>query len=166
MTAQPSNRISAHAPPKKQAQHQHTLSTERGHDSSSPFGLDAPTDLPTAILGLQTSSGNHAVEKLLHRSEHDATEASELSGPMSSILNSGRGRPLEPTVRTFMESRFGYDFGRVRIHDYPQAAESTRAIGALAYTMGRDIAFRDGQHTFESEAGRKLLAHELAHVVQ
>jgi Putative regulator of cell autolysis len=65
-----------------------------------------------------------------------------------------------------MESRFGYDFSGVRIHTDAKAAESARAIDALAYTVGRDVVFGTGQHTPETGAGRLLLAHELTHVVQ
>jgi hypothetical protein len=65
-----------------------------------------------------------------------------------------------------MEPRFGFDFSGVRIHDGPQAAESARAVNALAYTHGRNIVFNAGQYAPVSDRGRHLLAHELAHVVQ
>jgi len=65
-----------------------------------------------------------------------------------------------------MEPRFGHDFSQVRVHTGPRADESTRAVNALAYTVGPDIAFGDGQYAPETANGQKLLAHELAHVVQ
>jgi hypothetical protein len=65
-----------------------------------------------------------------------------------------------------METRFGHDFGRVRVHADARAAESARAVGALAYTVGPQVVFAAGQYRPESSAGRRLLAHELAHVVQ
>jgi hypothetical protein len=77
-----------------------------------------------------------------------------------------RGRPLEPGVRTFMEARFGYDFSRVQVHVDAQAAESARAVNALAYTAGQKVVFGAGQYAPGIGAGQKLLAHELAHVVQ
>jgi len=76
------------------------------------------------------------------------------------------GRPLDTKTRRDMEQRFGVDFSQVRIHSGAQAAESARAVDALAYTTGRDIVFGSGKFEPHTSAGRKLLAHELAHVVQ
>jgi hypothetical protein len=78
----------------------------------------------------------------------------------------GGGRPLEDPARTFMEARFGRDFTAVRIHADGEAAASARALNARAYTLGRDIVFASGEYLPESGEGRRLLAHELAHVVQ
>ena len=63
-------------------------------------------------------------------------------------------------------SRGGYDFSLVRTHSDAKAAESARQINALAYTVGRDIVFAEGQFTPQTASGRHLLAHELTHVVQ
>ena len=65
-----------------------------------------------------------------------------------------------------MEQRFGYDFGSVRVHHDARAAESARAVNAHAYTVGHDIAFNGTAFAPDATAGRKLLAHELTHVVQ
>jgi hypothetical protein len=65
-----------------------------------------------------------------------------------------------------MEPRFGHDFSRVRVHTDAKAAESARAVNALAYTVGSDVVFGAHQHAPHSPAGRELLAHELAHVIQ
>jgi hypothetical protein len=73
------------------------------------------------------------------------------------------GRPLDSQARSYMEAHFGHDFSAVRIHTDARAAASARAIGALAYTVGRDIVFSVGQYSPRSSSGRKLLAHELAH---
>jgi hypothetical protein len=59
-----------------------------------------------------------------------------------------------------------FDFSGVRIHADARAIESARAMNALAYTVGRDIVFGAGQYAPETEAGRRLIAHELTHVVQ
>jgi hypothetical protein len=77
-----------------------------------------------------------------------------------------RGEPLDQETRSFMETRFGHDFGRVRIHANSAAAESARAVNAIAYTVGQHVVLADGQYRPQTPAGRKLLAHELMHVVQ
>jgi hypothetical protein len=76
------------------------------------------------------------------------------------------GRPLDAATRASLEPRFGHDFSRVRIHADASAAASAGALRALAYTVGRDVVFGTGQYAPETAAGRELLAHELAHVVQ
>jgi hypothetical protein len=65
-----------------------------------------------------------------------------------------------------MEPRFGHDFSGVRVHTGTQAAESARAVNALAYTVGRSIVFGPGQYSPETNAGQPLLAHELTHMRQ
>jgi hypothetical protein len=81
------------------------------------------------------------------------------------VLNSP-GQPLDGQTRAFIEPHFGQDLGHVRVHTGPQAAESAREIKALAYTVGRDIVFGDGQYAPGTYEGKRLLAHELAHVAQ
>ena len=76
------------------------------------------------------------------------------------------GQPLASPTRAFMEPRFGHDFSQVRVHTDARAAESAQAIRALAYTTGHHIVFRHGQYSPDTTAGKRLLAHELAHVVQ
>jgi len=76
------------------------------------------------------------------------------------------GQPLDPSTRDFMESRFGCDFRNVRVHSNARAAESARAVNARAYAIGSNIAFDRGGYSPHSVAGRRLLAHELTHVIQ
>ena len=76
------------------------------------------------------------------------------------------GRPLDAATRAFFEPRFGFDFGRVRVHANEQAADSARAIGAKAYTAGQAIVFGRGAFAPGAGTGQHLFAHELAHVVQ
>ena len=76
------------------------------------------------------------------------------------------GFPLDGATRALFEPRFGHDFSNVRVHTDAQAARSADAVHALAYTVGSRIAFRDGQYAPGTIAGRQLIAHELAHVVQ
>ena len=79
---------------------------------------------------------------------------------------SGPGRPLDVATRAFFEPRLGTDLGMVRVHDDATAAASAHDVAAEAYTVGRDVVFGAGRHQPGSEAGRGLIAHELAHVVQ
>lgn len=78
----------------------------------------------------------------------------------------GGGRPLPPTTRERMERSFGRSFADVRVHEGSEAAASARGQGAEAFTQGNHITFGEGRYQPGSEAGERLLAHELAHVVQ
>ncbi|MCP1375230.1 eCIS core domain-containing protein [Dyella lutea] len=76
------------------------------------------------------------------------------------------GKPLDVGVQTLMESRFGRDFSHVRVHTDSTAAASAQAVNAEAYTDGRDIVFAPGNYAPQTPSGLRLLAHEMAHVVQ
>lgn len=76
------------------------------------------------------------------------------------------GRPLDAHTRRVMEVRFGYDFSRVRVHDDARAAAVAASIDAAAFTVGTDMVFASGRYDPLRRGGQRLLAHELAHVVQ
>lgn len=76
------------------------------------------------------------------------------------------GSPLEAEPRRSMESRFGHNFSRVRVHTDARAAESAQAVHALAYTFGTHVVFAPGKYAPATGDGQWLLAHELAHVLQ
>lgn len=78
----------------------------------------------------------------------------------------GGGRPLDPATRRAMEARFGYDFGHVRLHDDAAANAAASDVSASAFTVGSDIVVAGGALDTRTPPGRRLLAHELAHVVQ
>ncbi|MCK8496676.1 DUF4157 domain-containing protein [Myxococcus fulvus] len=92
------------------------------------------------------------------------TAAPEVSAMVRALR--GGGSPLPAPTRAFMEERFGYDFGGVRIHTSGQAHAAARALSAHAFTVGGDIYFAAGAYAPHSQTGRRLLAHELTHVVQ
>jgi len=94
--------------------------------------------------------------------DHDISNAPPI---VDEVLRSS-GQPLDAATRAFMELRFGHDFSKVRIHADSRAAESARTVRARAYTVGRDMVFEAGQYRPETQMGKRLLAHELAHVVQ
>jgi hypothetical protein len=76
------------------------------------------------------------------------------------------GQMLDERTRFDMSARLGHDFSRVRVHTDQAAASSARALGARAYTIGRDIVFGAGEYHPHTTTGDRLLAHELAHVAQ
>ncbi len=75
-------------------------------------------------------------------------------------------RPLDEATRAFMEPRFGHDFGRVRVHNDDSAARTNLALNARAYTVGEHILFGAGQYAPDTRTGKRILAHELCHVIQ
>jgi hypothetical protein len=102
----------------------------------------------------------------LQRKTEPGSSAVDATSPDNPIPRLGSGQPLETSTRLFMESRFGQDFSRVRIHADGEAAESARAFNALAYTVGKDVVFGAGRYAPGTAAGNRLLAHELTHVAQ
>jgi len=78
----------------------------------------------------------------------------------------GGGQPLSAKSRAFFEPRFGRDFSRVRVHNDSTAAALARSVNARAFTLGTDIVFNSGAYVPGTVSGRRLMAHELTHVVQ
>jgi hypothetical protein len=106
-------------------------------------------------------------EKKVQRKEQGSSADSTAPAPpivyeaLSSI-----GKPLDSATRGFFEPRFGHDFSEVRVHADAKAASAARMVEARAYTVGSDIVFGSGEYAPATAEGNKLLAHELAHVVQ
>lgn len=99
------------------------------------------------------------------RSSRAGSEAAATLPMVHDVLQSS-GRPLAPSDRAFFDPGFGHDFSAVRVHTDAAAASSAAAVDALAYTVGAHVVFADGQYTPHTQGGQRLLAHELAHVVQ
>ena len=99
-----------------------------------------------------------------------ATDSSggEVDGDVAGQVRSARtgGRPLPEQTRSYFESRMGRDFGDVRVHTGAQADEAARSLNARAFTLGSDVVFRAGEYRPHTRSGKRLLAHELTHVVQ
>lgn len=120
----------------------------------------------------------HIAEQLTREPRHSLARAHAAGRPGDSVPESsselethlsglrGGGQPLPEPLRAEFEPRFGHDFSQVRVHTSARAAASARALSARAFTLGEDIVFAEGQFSPGSEAGRRLLAHELTHVVQ
>jgi hypothetical protein len=100
--------------------------------------------------------------------QRQATNAATLEQAPSSVHETLRshGQPLDAGTRAFMEPRFGHDFSRVRVHADRTAVESARAVNALAYTIGQDVVIDGTRYTPGTMEGKRLLGHELTHVVQ
>jgi Domain of unknown function (DUF4157) len=141
------------------------------------------------IAGWQRAGGNQAVAQVLGPGgnaagipvghpddirEREARRAADgvLRAPLRSIAGgpatagSSRGEPLDKATREFFEPRFAMDLSGVRIHTGDAAAEAAQSLGANAFTVKSDIVFDAGQYAPGSPQGRRLLAHELAHVAQ
>jgi hypothetical protein len=105
-------------------------------------------------------------EEKVHRKESSAAAQGghELDNYVGSLGSSGQA--MSASSRQFFEPRFGRDFSSVKLHTDSVAAKSAQSINALAYTTGNNIVFNSGQYSPESDSGKKLMAHELTHVVQ
>lgn len=91
------------------------------------------------------------------------------AGPIGAALHGALqspGKPLDSVMRAFFEPRLMHDFSQVRVHDEARSADSARALDARAYTVGRNIVFGASQYAPHTRDGRKLIAHELVHVIQ
>ena len=123
---------------------------------------------------LQTKSLDQSIQRqMVDEEEFVQTKTaggaiSEVDLSVETLIHSlrGRGQILSLGERTYFEPRFGHDFSKVRVHTDARAAESAEAVNARAYTMGQDIVFGVGQYAPETTEGKRLLAHELTHVVQ
>ena len=140
--------------------------------SSAPAGRMKTTHTTSPVLQRKCACGaSHASgECETCRARRQAktsgtTPATALPGTINQVV-SGSGRPLDAATRQPMEAAFGHDFARVRVHADERAGRSAADIDARAYTVGNHIVFGAGEHRPESPDGRRLLAHELAHVVQ
>jgi hypothetical protein len=147
------------------------------HIPSSSGTLRNTASTP-ALLGLQRkcACGKHTGARgeceeckknhvTLQRRPNGFAEQNSAPPIVNEVLRSP-GQPLDQATRAFMEPRFGHDFSQVRVHADAQAAESAQALNALAYTAERDIVFGAGRYAPGAFEGRRLLAHELTHVVQ
>jgi len=105
-------------------------------------------------------------EGALQLKESAAAESPATAPPIVHQTLNSPGRPLDAATRAYFEPRFGHDFSEVRMHDDAGAAQSARAVNALAYTIGSDIVLGKTQHASNTNGDGRLLAHELAHVVQ
>jgi len=119
--------------------------------------------MPDSVVQLQQPEEE---EKL--QTKTDSTVAPTVDPALEGNINNlrGGGQPLPGELRDYFEPRFGCDFGQVRVHTDSSAAGLAQAVNARAFTLGQDVVFGAGQYAPEHEEGKKLVAHELTHVIQ
>jgi len=125
--------------------------TKRSHANCAQKGFEH------SILYLQRTIGNQAVQQLLSANSQ-ARIAREVMNSPSQALN--------PDIRSLFESRMNHDLSKVRIHTDGKAAVSARSLNSRAFAIGNDVVFGEGQYAPGTKEGQRLMAHELAHVVQ
>lgn len=103
---------------------------------------------PDIMRRVSSNTGDGEVPPIVHRVLHSP------------------GQPLDAESRTWMEPRFGHDFSTVRVHTGSNAAQAAQRVNAQAFTIGHDVVFGNGQYAPQTANGKRLLAHELSHVVQ
>lgn len=118
------------------------------------------------ISSIQRKCAHCVQEEKLQRKEtnNDFTVSSTQTEDYINSLSGGR--TLNQNERHFFEPRMGYDFSDVKIHTDSEAAKSAQSINALAYTTGKNIVFNERKFSPDTDSGKRLLGHELTHVVQ
>jgi len=130
-----------------------TAGIRRGHEQFTPF--------------VQLQSVEEKEEGEIQRKETEG-RSTELPSVVESRINTllGGGQPLPASARDYYGARFGYDFRDVRVHTSDSAAEAARSVSARAFTIGQDVVFGAGQYQPTTLEGKRLIAHELTHVIQ
>jgi hypothetical protein len=145
---------------------QRRAAPEKSESLNGPAAPAGPLGLrdTASLLHLQRTVGNAGVVQMLAEDRENAP--ADQPSPVHDVVGKGGGSPLDEGMRSSMESRFGQDFGDVRVHTDDRASESAASVGANAYTVGSDIVFRSGHFDASSPTGQRTIAHELSHVVQ
>ncbi|HEV2830337.1 MAG TPA: DUF4157 domain-containing protein [Hanamia sp.] len=122
--------------------------------------------LPITSVQRKCAHCEEEEKKMQRKKMNDSETAADnnLESYIGNLSNTGQSLPNE--VRNFYEPRFGYDFSNVKVHTDTVAAKSAQSINALAYTSGDNIVFNSNQYSPNTDTGKRLLGHELTHVVQ
>lgn len=158
-------------------------------DRSQPAASVSPSDLPVMQRKLSIGASNDPLEqeadrvagqvlaapshpnfigmrRTIRRFTTRSSEREEMVPASVDHVLASPGASLDPELQADMSRRFGHDFSRVRIHSDAVAAQSAREVNGAAYTVGHNVVFGEGRFAPGTEKGRRLLAHELTHVVQ
>jgi hypothetical protein len=144
----------------------------RSTDVASTTSPDSESGLfqRKCACGNHTTAGGECAEcgkrrGVLQRGGAGQSSVSQVPPLVHEVLSSP-GRQLDAAAKTFFEPQFGQDFSAVRVHTDAKAVESARAVNARAYTVGQDVVFGAGQYRPDTNEGRRILSHELTHVLQ
>jgi hypothetical protein len=140
-------------------------SDEAIHEKAPMAGTQ--TGVPLALQRQEASdTDEQGADPTIHQGGKDGDITVE-PGVEETIQGArGKGNPMPDNVRASMDQNFGADFSGVNIHTGAEADMLNRSLNARAFTVGQDIFFKQGEYAPDNSAGRKLLAHELTHVVQ
>ncbi len=135
---------------------------------SKPSSSEATADNQTQTLGIQRQGREETEEIEVHAKLTDNIGPQDTRRTIENQIDSlsGRGQEMPDSVKSYFEPRFGQDFGSVRLHRDSRAAELAQSLNARAFTVGRDIVFGAGEYAPHSLEGKRLIAHELTHVLQ
>jgi Domain of unknown function (DUF4157) len=124
----------------------------------------SPTPISRKVI--QQKCAHCEGEETMQRKETSRQEATADNNLENYVSNLNGGQSLPAELRNAYELKFGYDFSNVKVHTDTDAVRSAQSINALAYTTGPNIIFNQGQYSPQTDSGKRLLGHELTHVVQ
>jgi Domain of unknown function (DUF4157) len=142
----------------------HRASDKKEDDNKIKRAIEIEENEEEHNRNLPVKHGEEDSELRLSEAGGTATGTSTTSAYIGTLNSSGNKLPTETTQ--FFYDRMGYNFDSVNIHTGADAAESTKEVNAKAYAIDNHIVFNEGQYNPDSVEGKKLLAHELTHVVQ
>jgi len=125
----------------------------------SPLTVNTPGDM-------HEQEAERLAQQVIGRSEEYRAPRAHSAAVVGQLEVTPGGSPLPGPERAFFEPRFGHDFGRVRVHADAGAHAMAARLHAQAFTVGGNVYFAAGKYAPSMSDGRRLLAHELAHVVQ
>ncbi|MFO1207198.1 MAG: DUF4157 domain-containing protein, partial [Burkholderiales bacterium] len=142
------------------------MATTEVADQSRLVSTTSPAKVQRMCADCEDEQKRKAIPQV--QGKQQAADTPSLTAPVAANIHvlRGGGSLLPVATRAFFEPRFGADFSNVRVHTGAKAEEIAKSINARAFTIGQNIAFSAGEYAPETTAGRKLLAHELTHVVQ
>ncbi len=131
-------------------------------------GLDTQRKCPECEEEVRRQPVEEEEEEETLQAKHMSSRPPEPTPDMEAQLGAmrGGGQPLPQSERAFFEPRFGYDFSRVRLHTDANAAEAASALNARSFAIGEHMAFGAGEYVPNASHGRRLVAHELTHILQ
>jgi hypothetical protein len=134
--------------------------------NNDPLEQEADRVADQVLSSPMDSSISHSAPRIQRFALHAAESTNDTAPSSVDNVLASSGRPLEPPIKNDMSQRFGHDFSDVRVHSGAAAQQSARDVNANAYTVGNNIVFGAGHYAPTTHQGKRLLAHELTHVVQ